>query len=345
MTNIQAYCTIEEIQKDAENASGLPDDFLERFILPASQFVAQQIGAFLPTIETLRFTGDGESALFVPPLLRVTANITNGDDSLGASEYVLRASKDSSRPAWVNGPYCRIDPSADALLLGAWSTDVNDVAVPGVWGLYELVDALGVVLASEQSVPGETLTVADGSKLSPGMMVKVGSEMEFISGYGAPTSGVTTLGAALDASSEEITLTSGAAVKVGEIIRVGFEKLKVLDISGNAGYVSRGFGRTKKVSHSSGANVDAYRTFTVKRACNGSEAALHVATVPVSRYRVPDDVNYLTRQIATLMSKKSQGGYAGRSGNPESGESYFIYEFPKDAIAKVKANYLLGTAR
>ncbi|PKN93014.1 MAG: hypothetical protein CVU44_11320 [Chloroflexi bacterium HGW-Chloroflexi-6] len=343
--NIQAYCTIDDILKDAENASGLPDNFLDRFILPASRFIAGEIGEFLPVIETLRFTGDGETALFVPPLLRVTSNITNGDDSLAASEYILRASQHSNRPAWPNGPYCRIDPSPDALLVGAWSTDLNDVVIPGVWGLYELANALGVTVASEQSVSVETLTVADGSKLSPGMMLGIGSEMEFVSGYGSPTSAVTTLSAAIDGSQEEITLTNGALVKIGEVLRAGFEKLKVLDISGNAAYVTRGFDRTKKVTHPNGTGVDVYRTFAVKRACNGSTAAIHTAATAISRYFVPEDVNYLARQIATLMAKKSQGGYAGRAGNPESGESYFMYEFPKDAIAKVKANYRLGTVR
>jgi len=339
MANYQSYCTLDELLKDAENTPGLPEDVLTRFILPASRYVEGEIGAFLPTLETLSLTGDSSPALFVPPLLRVTGNILNDDTTLSATDYLLRASEMSNRPAWRNGPYFRIDADPESTALGNWSSETNSVVIPGAWGLYELVQALGITVASEQSSSAETLVISNGARLSPGMLLKIGDELEFVSGYGTPTSAVTTLTAGLDASQEEISVADGTKINVGEILRIGFERVKVLDISTNDAYVIRGWEKTKKVSHDGSANVDAYRTFSVKRGCNGSTAALHAVATAISQYLVPEDINYLTRQIATLMLKKAQTGYAGRAGNSETGETYYNFEFPREAIARIKSNY------
>ena len=345
MTNVQCYCSVVELMADAENVHGLPDDVLGRFILPASQYLAQEIGPFLPVMESVRFTGDSSSILFVPALLRLTANIENDGDVVTSQDVVLRSSEQSSRPAWPNGPYLRIDPDPDNTAIGAWSTDRNSVVVPGVWGFYERTEPLGIVLSAQQTVSAETVTVSDGSKLSAGVVLSINSEMQIVRGYGAPSAAVTTLAQAMNGTDEEITLANGALVKIGEIVRVGFERLKVLDLAGNKAHVARGWDRTKKVSHDSASGVDVYRTFAVTRACNGSTAQVHESGAALARYAVPDDVNYLTRQVATLMIKKAQTGYSGRSGNPESGESFYMYEFPRDAIARVKSNYYIAAVR
>jgi hypothetical protein len=177
------------------------------------------------------------------------------------------------------------------------------------------------------------------------MLLKLDSEMLFVSGVGSATSAVTTLTAGLDASQEEISVADGTKIKVGEIIRIGFEKMKLLDISTNDAYVARGWDKTKKVAHDGASSVDVYRTFTVARGCNGSTAASHSDTLSIERYLLPEDLNYLARQIATLMMKKAQTGYAGRAGNSENGETFYTFEFPRDAIARVKANYYIPVVR
>jgi hypothetical protein len=109
-------------------------------------------------LESVRFTGDGSEVLMVPPLLRLTADILNDTDSVTNADVVLRASEQSNRPAWPNGPYLRIDPHPDNnAVIGHWSTELNSVLVPAAWGLYERAEALGIALASEQSVSAETV--------------------------------------------------------------------------------------------------------------------------------------------------------------------------------------------
>lgn len=344
MSSRQCYCTIDELVKDSENAAGLAVDVLTRFILPASKYILGEIGAFLPVAETRKRTGKETDVLFVPPLLSVTS-ITNDQTSLSASDYQLLGSLESDQPFWPDGPYgvLRIDPLGTNT--APWSCVKNGVAVNGHWGLYERAEATGATLAALQSSGAAAVVVGDGSLLSPGMLLKIESEWQFVKGYGAPTASVTTLSSALDASSEIIAVASGAALKVGELIQAEFEKMLVLDIQGNNAYVERGWMKTKKVAHTSGTALAAFRTFSVDRSVNGSVAVEHASSTAISRMMAPDDVNYLARQIATLMMKKSQTGYAGRSGSSETGESFYTYEFPRDAIARVKNNYFFPNAR
>jgi hypothetical protein len=221
----------------------------------------------------------------------------------------------------------------------------NGIAINGHWGLYERADATDATLTALQGISAATVAVGDGSLLSPGMLLKIESEWQFVKGYGTPTANITTLGSDLDASNEIIAVASGAALKVGEIIQAEFEKMLVLDIQNNNAYVERGWMKTKKVTHASGTALSAFRTFSVDRSVNGSAAAEHASGTAILRMMVPEDVNYLARQIATLMMKKSQTGYAGRSGSSETGETFYNFEFPRDAIDRVKHNYYFPNAR
>lgn len=334
-TNIQCYCTLKELNDDAELA-GIPTNSLTRFLLPASEYVAKEIGKFMPTLETHKRTGRLTAALFIPPLIRLTGSIVDDETTLGASDYQLMGTLQSDQPWWPNGPYCVLRRVDDV-----WSNEENGVSVPGAWGWYERTEASGATLASTQGSSAASLTVDDGSKLSPGMVIKIGDEMEFVTDTSTPTN-ATTLGAAItDASADMITVASGALLKVGETIRVDFEQMLVLEIQTNTIYVERGWNKTRKTTHLINAAVAAYRSFMVTRACNGTTAAEHASATAISRYLVPEDINYLTRQIAMLMLRKAQGGYTGRSGSAESGESFYLYEFPRDAIERIKNNYYI----
>jgi hypothetical protein len=335
------YCTLNEMAEDQSEWVG--NEALRRFILPATQYLVNEIGQFQPLIQLKKLNGNGKTVLFVPPLLQISGSVVNYQTTLSAADYLLRADDESDSPIWSNGPYLRMEAAPDSVNLSTWYERAQSVEIPGVWGLYQRADATGATLGSAQNASVASLSVDDGAKVSPGMLLQIDSEWEFVTDYGA-ASAATTLGAALDASSEIVALVSGAAVKIGEIIKFDFEQCKVLDIQTNSIYVSRGWNNTKKVAHLVGAAVSVYRTFSVERGVNGSTAQTHENGAALARLVVPEDVNYLTRQIATLMMKKSQTGYAGRAGNAE-GETFYNFEFPRDAIARVKANYDIPLAR
>lgn len=338
-TIIQCYCTLQEMIADAEGAS-LDVTVLKRFILAASGYVAGEIGTFQPVLETRKLTGTGREILFTPPLLRLTGSIVNDETTLATTDYQMLWTLQSTQPGWSYGPYAvlRVDPEATGLTY--WTKTANGIEIPGAWGLYERAEQLATTVATTLGASASSLAVSDGSQLSPGMVLQIGNEWLFVSGYGAVSAGVTTLGAALDASSETVSLADGTRVKSGEILRCQFEQLKVLDINGNDVFVARGWNRTNKVAHASGAAVDVYRTFAVTRGINGSSAAEQASGSAIEQMLAPEPINYLTRQIATLMMTKSQTRYAGRSGNAEA-QTFYTHEFPRDEIERIKRLYYI----
>lgn len=352
----QAFLTMADVIADLK-VPGLDATFVERFLLPASQHVANTIGSFLPVIDTYKF-GSRRSAnnfvygsrspysparLFVTPGLLSVSALTNDAVSVAAGDYVLMP----SGAHWQDGPYTWLEIAFSPAALHYWSADSEGVVITGRWGMYDRVETTGATLASAQgTVSVETLAVPDGSKLSPGMVVVIDDEMQFISGVDTDTaSSATTLSASLDASTEIVSLTSGAAVKAGEVIRIDFERMKVLEVQSNSANVVRGWENTKKATHSSAATVYVYRQFKVVRGVNGSTAATHAQNAVISRQVVPADINYLTRQIAALMMKKADGAFGGRSGSPESGETFYIHEFPRDEIKRIQEAYYIPPAR
>jgi len=90
-------------------------------------------------------------------------------------------------------------------------------------------DRHGRELAAAQTDAWHFRAVADGSKLSPGMVLFLdASDQELITrDGGTPTPAVTTLSQAMSATDDTITPASVNAVNVGRTIRVDFEKMLV----------------------------------------------------------------------------------------------------------------------
>lgn len=80
-------------------------------------------------------------------------------------------------------------------------------------------------------------------------------------------------------------------------------------------------------------------SYTVVRGINGTTAAAHLSAATISRYIPPWDVRYLCQQIAVLMKKKADSGYAGKVGSAELGEVFYHKEFPKEVYQEIRRNY------
>ena len=80
-------------------------------------------------------------------------------------------------------------------------------------------------------------------------------------------------------------------------------------------------------------------TYTVQRGCNGTTAAAHLNGVAISKYVVPHDVNMLCRELAALAAQKAATQWAGRAGSPETGETFYITQYPKSIIDAIALNY------
>ena len=213
------------------------------------------------------------------------------------------------------------------------------MAVTGRWGLYEEAVATGATVAS-QTDSATSLTVDNAAGISAGANLLIESEQELVTATGAASDSTANTAEALDAEEEEIDVDNGAAVNIGEVLKINFEQMKVLDKAGNTLLVAKGWNGTSRSAHLTGQDVYVYRTFTVARGVNGTTAAAHTNKA-VSRYVPPADVHYLCKQIAALMLKKAQSGFAGKVGNEATGETFYFNEFPKAVIEQIQRNYFV----
>lgn len=331
------YCTVAELLADLE-MEGVRNQSEARIldkIQAASQWIDRNFGQFIPTTETRRFDGDGTRELYLNPVLAITSLVVD-DVTAPSSDYLLYP----RNRLWENGPYIRIVIDPDATTVYYFGSEKDSVVVTGRFGLYENTINTGASVASQA---GETtsLVVDDSSEISVGAVLLIEDEQELVTAVGTASDSTANLNGAIDAEDEVVTLTDASVLHIGEVIKVQFEQMKILDISGNDVLVTRGWNRTKRTTHTDASDVYVYRTFTVSRGVNGTTAAEHTSQT-ISRYVPPADIHYLCKQMAGLMLKKADSGFAGRIGNAETGETFYINEFPKSVIDQIRINYFVA---
>lgn len=335
----QSYCTLAELEEDLNLQGSEREGRVMPKIKTASDFIQKYIGLFFPVLMTRSFNGGYQKRLYVPPLLSIST-IYNNSTALVGGDIIARPEK----RYWPNGPYAWIDVDPFPVNLSLWYGVDEGVLITGEWGMYKLTQDLEATTGASQIAGATTLRVSDGSKVSPGMVVLIGSEQEYIKSTSTPVSAVTTLSAAItDSEAQTIPLTNGALVNVGEIIRCGVEQMKITDINGNTAAVVRGWNRTVKSTHLISANVDVYRIFNVTRGVNGTTDAAHDSGYSVYRQAVPDDVNMLCRKMAGRMLKDAQGGFSGVIGDPTMGQAQYLYILPKELDDIRQAYYIPRT--
>lgn len=336
ITLAQVYCTSNQVmnEMDADGLMGRAD--LMGKIKAASDVIMKESGNFIPIYETRKFRvkcGHEYDPLYVPALLSVVT-LMNGDDEILAADYRLSP----YNRMWPNGPYIGIEQD------GAWVTN-DDIEITGYWGLMDHTQSLGVSITQDSSQT--TLAVANGSLVSTGMVVLVESEQEYVAGgNGSPgspagTSATAKVNGAVIPSDVEITVDNGAEFYQGETIQIGVEDLFISKIGGNVLLVVRGWNWTTPADHADDSAIRVYRTFTVVRGVNGTTSAAHNSKT-VSQYCIPDAVNYLAIQVATLMKMKAASGFSGVTGDSENGSGRYFSEFPPNQMRQVLEVYGTG---
>jgi hypothetical protein len=308
MKNAQLYCTLDELITDL-NLNGIQPRLFDR-IQAASRFINRRFGNFIPMVETSHFRDIGIRQLRLPsPILSIQGALNNG---VAVTDYDLYP----ENRYWQNGPYTRIEAQSFA-----W----DEVEITGHWGMYEETASLGESVS--QLVGATTITVTNGYLLSPGMVLLIGDEQELVTGVSSPTAATSVLVGDITEADEEITVTDGSEFNEGEVIQLSTEDCCIRMIRGNTLVVARGWNNTTKAAYLNGSAIYVYRSYIVERGVNGTTAAAHESAA-LFRYAIPEDVNWLCRQIAGLMHKKAQSGFAGKVGSAELGETFYFNEFP-----------------
>lgn len=327
MQNAQIYCTANELMNALQKDGDKRYSALEDRIREACQYIARDLGQFIPVYRTRKLKGVCARTLDLGMgLLSITEVRVDG---VAVTDY---ATEPVDR-CWDNGPFTWLTRDL------YWGKNVE---IDGLWGLYDRKLSLNFLIS--QLAADNTIVVTDGSILSPGMILSVGTEQEYVrAGNGgikspAPTTATSLIDGAIAITDNEFGVDNGDEFHEGEVIQIGTEDLYILKIGSNRMYCMRGFNGTTKAAHVDNSAIGIYRTYLVDRAVNGTIAAIHTNT-EVLQYVAPDDVHYLALEISGLMAKKAETSFGGRAGDANLGETFYINEFPKLQIGNVKAHY------
>jgi hypothetical protein len=320
------------VTQEGVRSEGISDRIHE-----ASRAIQGMLGTFIPIQETRKiiaeYAMDAEKPLKLPALLDAQTVKLNG---AVLTDYRLQP----ANRHWTHGPFSMLQRDC-----GFERGD--EIEITGLWGLYS--ETVDLDLSINQPTDTEkTLVTTNGGLISLGMILQLENEQELVvSGKGsknspAPIKAVSLLDGDLsDIPSEQLLkVDNGAEFFEGEVLRINSEDLHIERISGNELTVIRGWNDSLVKTHADNSEIYIYRTFGVVRGVNGTTAAAHINVYP-KRYKVPDDLNWLCRQITGLMIMKAKSGFQGRTGNADSGESMYFSEFPTNQIKLIKENYSL----
>jgi hypothetical protein len=236
--------------------------------------------------------------------------ITSGGVEL--TEYFLE-------PQRTGPPYSRVelDRSTDAAFGGS-SNPQRDIAITGTFGACNDTVPAGE-LAAGVDASANLLLLTTGESVGIGDLLLIGDEyMQISARYMVDTS--VNLGAGLTAAKADKTLTvpDGTAFAPGELLRIGGERMLVLDTGPTSLYVRRGVDATEMADHSNGADIFASRSLTVTRGQLGTTAASHSGDAQVARHAPPGLISTLTIDEALWALQSEQSGMARTIGEGEA---------------------------
>ena len=333
MSDAQVICSVKDVIDKIDSSIGEEKGMMQT-ILETSQWIMLHVGAgipILPVLETRVIAASNEHSIKIGPaldILSVTENLAE------ITDYT----KDPLYGVWRKGPCTHLQRNDH----GVWNVDIT---ISAWWGLYLDIKPMGIS-ASQATNSETTLVTTNGGILSPGMVLKLGDEAELVTagngGPGSPpaTPALSLVNEAIAANEAYITADNGAEFYEDEVIAIGTENIHLVKRFDHTWYVQRGWNDTNIADHADNSPIGVYRTYTVERGVNGSDAEIH-ANAPISRYLPPADVLYLAVQMVVLMRQKAKTMFGGKSGNSDTGEAWYVNEFPSQQIDKVKMNYWL----
>ncbi|MEV0115874.1 hypothetical protein AB0H77_21935 [Streptomyces sp. NPDC050844] len=222
-------------------------------------------------------------------------------------------------------PFNRIELNiGTSAAFGGGSTHQQDITGSGLFGYRNDETLLGSTLealdAAETGVDVDSLTSA---AVGVGSVLRIDSERMFVTGRTQLATGQT-LGADLGALAKDVTVSvqSGAAFTVDEVILIEGERMRIIDIAANTLIVKRGWDGSVLAAHTAGAGIYAPRSLTVQRGALGTTAAASSIGAAVARWDPPGPVQTLAvaEAINTLVLETAGYSRVQRSGDGATSE-------------------------
>lgn len=302
------YCTREDVRNAVDAKDSVQSRAqIDRAVEAASRSIEGQLKRkFYPLSATRYF--DWPNRQYARPwrlwlnqheLVSVSALVVAGT-TISASDYFLRPDD--------GPPYTRIEINlASKAAFAAGSTYQRAIALTGVFGHSAEEEAVGSLAANLGAAAASTASVTwTTARIGVGDILRIDSERVIVT---ERTMINTAFGlqAGLTASVADrtVSVTSGAAFAVDEVLLIGSERMRVTDIAGNTLTVERAYDGTTLAAHSNGASIYALTGVELSRGQLGTTAAAHNNGATIYRHLVPGLIKSLcVAESITLLQEE-----------------------------------------
>lgn len=253
------------------------------------------------------------------PLISLNSlTVDSGARTLTAAEYFLE-------PANYGPPYSSIEIDlGGAGAFSSASTWQRAIAATGLWGWSNDRKSIGSLSGTLAGTTTATASLAwTTARFGVGDLLFVDSEAVIIQERTFVDS-TQNIGADLasSATATSVSVTDGTGFAIEEIISVGTERMRIVDIVGNTLAVRRAWDGSQLAAHTSGADIYALTGVELDRAQAGTTIAAHAANAVVYRWEVPAPLAALNRAYALNTLLQERSGYARVAGTGESAREF-----------------------
>lgn len=339
------YCTRESVKTaldEAETArsNAQIDDAILQGARDVEGLCTRPENAFAPVTATYYFDYPSRSSRAPSWRLRLapytlieatTVTTDNGATTLTVGQYFLEP---------INSPpYTEIQINRGSTgSFGSDSTEQRSTAIAGLWGWSYDRRAVGTLTGTLAASASATAALSwTTAKFGVGDVLVIDNERMVITERTFVDSGQNLQTSLTDSEADvTVAVTNGTAFAVDEIILIGAERMRVIDIAGNNLVVKRAQDGSQLSEHAAPtADIYALTGVELDRAVLGTTLASHAADAAVSLWVPHPLIRSLNRAYAENALLQERSGYARVAGTGENAR-----EFTGRGIAQLEKDVL-----
>jgi len=336
------YTTRESVkaaldEMETARTNDVIDEAIEGGARNVDGFCLQPVDGMAPLLATKMFDfperwsrSSGFRVRFNGPRLISAGAVTSegGATTIPVGQYILEPPN--------TPPYTSIATKlSSASSFDSGDTYQNAVAITGLWGWDNVVRSVGSLSSTLAASDSATASLAwTTARFGVGTVLQVDDERMVITDRNFVDS-AQNLGADLDAdmTDTQVNVGSGSAFAVEEIISIGGERMRIVDITGNTATVARAWDGSQLAAHTNGADIYALTGVELDRAVLGTTLAAHSSAAVVYAWRPHGLLAELNRAYAINTLLQGRSGYARVAGTGENAR-----EFTGRGIAAIEAD-------
>ena len=240
--------------------------------------------------------------------------VTSGGTAVSSTDYFLRRSDDRDEPPYR---YVEIDLGSSSAWSGGSTTPQRSIVINGLWG-YGNDETPAGSLAEALDISETGVDVTDSYTIGVGSIIRVDSERMIVTGKAMLTTGQSALASLTAVNSDVlVSVTTGSAFTIGEVILLDAERMKIVDIAGNSLIVKRAWDGTVLATHTT-PTIYAPRTLIVRRGALGTSATAHDTATAIYRHDPAPGIRELAVAEAATSLIQEGSGWARTAGQGDN---------------------------